>query len=253
MLYRVENLSKTRRIGNVAFKLHIPDLSVQVGQFLAIVGPSGCGKSTVLDLLALVLSPDLDTDAQFILKENHLPALTGYNIAQLWRGQNGHALARIRRQSIGYVLQTGGLLPFLSVKKNIELTCRLSKVREWETRVQDIASKLGIEQQLSKKPGFLSGGERQRVSIARALVHRPAVVLADEPTAAVDKARAKSIVMDFKRLAQDEGTGIVMVTHDRDLIDNVADTLMTFDLQPYQENGIEWTQSTLVRQDDRHG
>jgi putative ABC transport system ATP-binding protein len=234
----------------VAFKLHIPDLSVKGGQFLAIVGPSGCGKSTVLDLLALVLSPDLDADAHFTLKENNRPALTEYNIAQLWRVQNGHALACIRRQSIGYVLQTGGLLPFLSVEKNIELTCRLSKVRDWKARVQDIVSKLGIERQLSKKPGFLSGGERQRVSIARALVHRPAVVLADEPTAAVDKARAKSIVMDFKQLAQEEDTGIVMVTHDRDLIDNVADTHMTFDLQPYQENGIEWTQSTLVQQDD---
>jgi putative ABC transport system ATP-binding protein len=142
-------------------------------------------------------------------------------------------------------LQTGGLLPFLSVHQNIELACRLKGVDGAASRINKIAFTLGIENQLGKKPQYLSGGERQRAAIARAMIHQPAVVLADEPTAAVDSDRAAGILEEFKQLAAENKTAIVMATHNYDLVQKAADQVATFKVRHFSENGVKKTLSTL--------
>ncbi|MDD3471312.1 MAG: ATP-binding cassette domain-containing protein [Syntrophaceae bacterium] len=243
-LYDLRNIRKTRKSGNVVFELHIPEFQVRFGEFVAVLGPSGCGKSTLLDLLALVLRPDETGKAVFRFAPSLAPSDEA-DISSCWRSRKEKEIAAIRRRHIGYVLQTGGLLPFLSVGSNIALTCRLNGISNIENRVNTIAERLGIREQLSKKPQFLSGGQRQRVAIARAMVHQPAVVLADEPTAAVDRERAKVIVEQFNQLAKEKKIGIVMVTHDQKLVEMAADRKMTFKMDHGSENGMEKTISTM--------
>jgi putative ABC transport system ATP-binding protein len=229
----------------VIFELRVPEFRVKFGEFIAVVGPSGCGKSTLLDLLALVLQPDEGGEASFLFTPTPDPSTT-VDISSHWRNEKEKEIASIRKRHIGYVLQTGGLLPFLTVRANISLTCRLNGINDVDGHVSTIASQLGIREQLNKKPQFLSGGQRQRVAIARAMVHRPAVVLADEPTAAVDRDRAKTIVEQFRQLARDRNAGIIMVTHDQNLIEMVANRKMTFVASHSFENGCEKTDSTMV-------
>jgi len=250
-LYDMQDVRKTRRSGNLIFELHVPKFQVGFGEFVAVVGPSGCGKSTLLDLLALVLMPDQNDQAVF----RFAPAPDGIEDADInsyWLSHKENGIASIRRRHIGYVLQTGGLLPFLSVRSNIGLTCRLNGISDTDGRVSMISSALGIRDQLSKKPQFLSGGQRQRVAIARALVHRPAVVLADEPTAAVDRERARAIVQQFRSLAKERNTGIVMVTHDEDLVAGVVNRKISFRLSHSVDNGSEKTTSICFEQTDKH-
>jgi putative ABC transport system ATP-binding protein len=245
-LYHLKNIHKTRHIGNVMFALHVPEFRVKAGEFIAIVGPSGCGKSTLLDLLALVLKPDESSEGFFRFRPNKDGAAAA-DIYEFWMKRRNQRIAAIRRRHIGYVLQTGGLLPFFSVRHNIGLTCRLNGMgARVEARVEETAAKLGILDQLEKKPQFLSGGQRQRVAIARALAHQPSVVLADEPTAAVDIDRAKAIVAEFRQLALEGKAGIVMVTHDRKLVENVADRMITFRLIHTTNGSFEKTISTLI-------
>ncbi len=232
------NMVKVREKGGVRFALNVPNLSVCAGEFLAVIGESGCGKSTLLDMLGLVLRPD--TAKEFFLGR-HTSSGAG-RVSLLGRSES--VLARVRRQEIGYVLQSGGLLPYLSVMDNILLPCHLNKISLHlaRQRVLYLAERLDISSHLSKKPAHLSGGQRQRVAIARALVHQPRLVLADEPTAAVDKFTAREIRDALGEVARDQGTALVMVTHDRELIYDCADTIVSFRLD---KEGVH-TVSTLV-------
>jgi putative ABC transport system ATP-binding protein len=210
-------LVRLRERGTSAFRLTVPSLRVHAGEFVALVGDSGSGKSTLLDMLALVLRPS--EAGAFRIRDGARDT----DVMALWRAGREGALARIRRERLGYVLQTGGLLPFLSVRGNLELPLRMNGRRD-DGAVAVAARRMGIADHLDSRPDRLSGGERQRVAVLRALLHRPALVLADEPTAAVDKSRARAIVADFHAAARALGTAIVMVTHDLDLVGPVADT-----------------------------
>ena len=150
------------------------------------------------------------------------------DIKALWALNEEAELARIRRDHLGYVLQSGGLLPFLNVKQNIQLPLRISEREQKDASFDELAVRMGIAGLLEKKPQHLSGGQRQRVAILRAMVHRPLLILADEPTAAVDGSRARGIVRDFHTLAKEYGSAVVMVTHNVDLIEPVADALYTY-------------------------
>jgi putative ABC transport system ATP-binding protein len=155
----------------------------------------------------------------------------------------GKGLAAIRKNAIGYVLQTGGLLPFLSVKENILLPCKLNCLSEQEAGVMELAEYLGIHDQLHKKPQYLSGGQRQRVAIARALAHRPPLVLADEPTAAVDKLTAVEILNKFKEFTIDMGMTVVLVTHDQGLATGATERIFSFQVE---KRGLDYTRSTVI-------
>jgi putative ABC transport system ATP-binding protein len=219
----LKNLVKVREKGGNRFDLHVPSLVVSPGEFIALVGESGCGKSTLLDILALVLKP---TSADAFLM--HLPKRdVTYDVMSL----SEEELSSIRKADLGYVLQTGGLLSFLTVHENITLPCRLNGMADVEQRVRSLVERLGIVEQLTKKPQFLSGGQRQRAAIARALAHHPPIVLADEPTAAVDKHTAIDIRDTFKELTGELGVTLFMVTHDERLIANAADRTFTFEVR----------------------
>lgn len=218
----LEQVTKVRERGGVSFKLTVERLELAHGEFVALAGPSGSGKSTLLDLLGLVLRPDhadcfaMDVDGSEPL-----------NLCEA----EETSLSSIRRRHIGYVLQTGGLLPFLTVRQNIMLPGRLCRQNDAEASMRRLADRLGIADQLEKKPAFLSGGQRQRAAIARALAHRPRLVLADEPTAAVDQINAREIVREFKALTTRMGVTVVMVTHDIPLVADCADRIFQFELK----------------------
>lgn len=235
MVFSLRNIGKTRP-GDEGFRLRIEQLDVARGSLLALVGPSGCGKSTALDMLACALSPDM-TPEGFALPhhtttpQGSLPvaASTSANfmfcpaagavtdIMAAWRKGGTDALALLRLHHLGYVLQTGGLLPFLSARENIVLRCKsLGILPQRQEAVATVVARLGIGHLLGQYPATLSVGERQRVAIASALAHGPSVVLADEPTAALDPAHATNVLRLFAELARQMDITVVMVTHNLD-------------------------------------
>ncbi|MCP4119158.1 MAG: ATP-binding cassette domain-containing protein [Desulfobacteraceae bacterium] len=217
---KIKGLRHRRAQAGVTFELRVPELTLFEGEFAALVGPSGCGKSTLLDILGLVLKP-LHVSEFFISGQNRSIDLTGL-------GEMGRAC--IRSRHLGYVLQTGGLLPFLTVRQNIGLPLRLIGDRD-NAKVATVAEALNIGEQLDKRPAFLSGGQRQRVAIARALVHGPKIVLADEPTAAVDELTAVEIRDQLRDLSRSTGTTTIMVTHDKSLLRDRVDRVFSFRLK----------------------
>jgi len=231
-LVTLVNAVKTREKGGAAFTLEVPRFEVERGEFIGIIGPSGCGKSTFLDLLGLVLR--CDSAERFLFK-------SGERATDLFRLGDGE-LASIRRRHIGYILQSGGLLPFLDVRDNILLTAALARTPAPERSYRELVERLGIASQAGKKPQFLSGGQRQRVAIARAMIHRPALILADEPTASVDHPTAMEIVDTFFRVAKDDGRTVVMVTHDTETARRYSDRIYSFRVE---KRGSDRTVSTM--------
>jgi putative ABC transport system ATP-binding protein len=223
----MEAASKYREQGGVAFELQVPEFSLRQGQFFGLVGESGCGKSTLLDMLALVLRPTSCDRFQLYLPSAE-DGVEPVDIKSLWENNEEARLARLRRNHLGYILQSGGLLPFLTVRQNIRLPWRIKDKIEKHETFRMMTSKMGVDALLSKKPQYLSGGQRQRIAILRAMVHQPMLILADEPTAAVDTQRARIIVKDFHALAKANGNTIVMVTHNLRLIEPVADSIYTY-------------------------
>lgn len=184
------------------------DLSVAQGEALAVTGPSGSGKSTLLNLVAGLDKPTEGT-----------VTVDGQRIDQLGE----HALARFRRERIGMVFQFFNLLDDLTVLDNIQLPAQLNGVprRTVRDRATELMEVLGIQKHARAHPGRLSGGERQRVAVARALVNRPALLLADEPTGALDSASGQD-VRDLLVELHQSGQTIVLVTHDPALAEACA-------------------------------
>lgn len=209
-LYHIVNLVKKRDRAD-GFTLHVPHLRVSRGCRIAITGPSGCGKSTCLDILGLALAPD---SAELF---DYAGQTGGTGIMDLWRKDRGDALARLRREGIGYIFQSGGLLPYLSVRDNILLTTRMAgmEAKNAEESVTRLAETLEIDGLLDAYPSTLSVGERQRAAIARALAPAPALVLADEPTAALDPSRADEVMHSFMEALANDAGSLILVTHDR--------------------------------------
>lgn len=231
-MIRLDGLVKTRSQSESVFELHVPHFAVRPGQMVAVIGESGCGKSTLLDTLALVMAPTRVERFEIASGEATAPS----DVAALWARDDEDGLSALRRDLFGYVLQTGGLLPFLSVRQNICLPARIKGCEMLASRVEALADRLGVAGCLDRMPVALSIGQRQRVAILRALAHQPRVVLADEPTAAVDKARALAIMDDMHRLARDEAVAVVVVTHDVDLVMDRADVAYTFDTRQVSEH-----------------
>jgi putative ABC transport system ATP-binding protein len=202
-----------QRGGDDGFLLHVPRLGVRRGECVAITGPSGCGKSTLLDFLGLVLRPDRCAAFDLQTPDGHV-----VDVARLWRHNDQGALAQVRAQHIGYVLQTGGLLPFLRTRDNIRLSRSLLGLDNADGLVEQLAEALKIKHLLGKKPQALSIGERQRVAIARALAHRPAFLLADEPTAALDPGQALQVMKLLLALVQHFQITAIIVSHDWELV-----------------------------------
>jgi putative ABC transport system ATP-binding protein len=179
------------------------DFTMSAGEFVAIMGPSGCGKSTLLNLAAGLDTP---TDGEILV--------AGESLA----GKDENDLARMRRAHIGIVFQFFNLLEGMSVLENVTLPAVIAGVgrRKAETRARDLLDLLGLGDKTRDAPGVLSGGQRQRLAIARALANEPTLVLADEPTGALDSEGGREVLELFRRLHA-TGQAILLVTHDAEV------------------------------------
>jgi putative ABC transport system ATP-binding protein len=181
------------------------DLDVARGEFVAVMGPSGCGKSTLLNVIAGLDSPD---EGEIEVAGESLTA------------KDENALALMRRRHVGIVFQFFNLLEGMSVLENVVMPAVIAgtKRKPAETRARDLLDLLGLGDKARQAPGVLSGGQRQRLAIARALANQPTLVLADEPTGALDSEGGAEVLELFSRLHAD-GQTIVLVTHDQPVAD----------------------------------
>ncbi|NMD68946.1 ABC transporter ATP-binding protein [Bacillus sp. DNRA2] len=187
--------------GVIVNALNEIDLTVQEGEFVGIMGPSGSGKTTLLNVLATIDEPtsgSINVDGTNILKMNE---------AQL---------SEFRRDKLGFIFQDYNLLDTLTVKENIVLPLALAKINttKLEEDVARVADKFGITSILEKYPYQISGGQKQRTAAARAIVSRPSLILADEPTGALDSKSATDLLESLKGLSEHDHATILMVTHD---------------------------------------
>lgn len=201
-LLEIKNV--TKHFGNgdaVSNALNGVSFAMEQGEFIAVMGASGSGKSTLLNVIATIERPDTGS----ILLE-------GRDISEL----SENDLAAFRRDRLGFIFQEYNLLDTLTVAENIVLPLNLRKCppAETEKRLADTAASLEITDQLFKFPRQLSGGQRQRAACARALITKPALILADEPTGALDSANSGSLMQTFARMNEQLGATILMVTHD---------------------------------------
>ena len=203
-IIKISNLTKTYDMG--ATQVHaLRGLSIEiaVNEYVAIMGPSGSGKSTLLNILGCL---DVSTSGQY--------ELNGQQVSQM----DDDALAHIRNREIGFVFQTFNLLPRSDALDNVELPLVYSSVspKERRERAQNALEAVGLAERMHHRPNELSGGQRQRVAIARALVNDPAIILADEPTGALDTSTGKEIMELFRHL-HDQGNTIILVTHEEEI------------------------------------
>ena len=212
-LLEIKNVSKFYGSGdNVSRALNGVSFAMERGEFTAVMGASGSGKSTLLNVIATIDRPSSGS----ILLE-------GRNIAEM----REQALAAFRRDRLGFIFQEYNLLDTLTVAENIVLPLNLRRcaLPETKRRLAQVAAALEIAEQLDKFPRQLSGGQRKRAACARALINEPALILADEPTGALDSANSRSLMQTFTRMNQSLGSTILMVTHDA-VVGSYADRVL---------------------------
>jgi putative ABC transport system ATP-binding protein len=180
-------------------------LSVAAGELVAVVGPSGSGKTTLLAIAGALLHP---TTGRVVVDGQDLSGLAP------------DALSRVRLEKIGFVLQSANLVPYLTVQDQLLLVSKLAgKTKDASNRAKSLLAEVGLSKRLQHYPEQLSGGERQRVSIARALMNDPLVVLADEPTASLDSRRGREVVEMLRQEVKTRQKAALMVTHDERMLD----------------------------------
>lgn len=208
----IKNLLVRRGDGALAHHVRLPQLRIGAGEILAITGESGSGKSTLLEAIGLLLTPvELECFRLGPAPSHSRPA---QDIAQLLASDDQPALAAVRSRDLGFILQSGGLLPFLSVRDNISLPRRLLGMPVTSAHVDHAVEVLRLQGLLDKKPQALSIGERQRVACVRAIAHEPQLLLADEPTAALDPHNARRLFELLLSLVSSMGLSALVVSHD---------------------------------------
>ncbi len=199
-MLKLHNLSKVYRTDEVeTVALNNVNIEIEAGEFVAIMGPSGCGKSTLLNVIGMLDSP---SSGEYIFRDESV-------------GQYSESrLGDIRKRSIGFIFQSFNLIDELSVEENIELALLYHDipVKERNARVAAVMDKVGIAHRAKHMPSQLSGGQQQRVAVARAVVGKQSLILADEPTGNLDSAHGQEVMSMLQQL-NEEGTTIVMVTH----------------------------------------
>ncbi|MBO5994916.1 MAG: ABC transporter ATP-binding protein [Firmicutes bacterium] len=193
-------------------KMEVPvlfdiSLDIEEGEYVAIMGPSGSGKSTLMNIIGCL---DVATSGEYILD--------GENI----EGKTDNEMSEIRNKTIGFVFQNFNLLPRETALENVALPMLYGGVHRSErlARAEEALKKVGLEDRMNFLPTQLSGGQKQRVAIARAIVNKPKILLADEPTGALDTASGMQVMEIFKELNEKEGMTIVMITHEKEIADH---------------------------------
>lgn len=208
-----ERVSRHYQMGPALIRA-VDDITLEVrnGEFLALLGSSGSGKSTLLNLMAGLDRPSSGA----ILAQ-------GRSLSEMSQLE----LARYRSRTVGMVFQSFNLLPRMTLEENVELPLRLAEVERDErpARVREALERVRLETRLNHRPAELSGGEQQRAALARALVNRPALLLADEPTGNLDSATGESIMLLLREVQRSLGMTIVLVTHERPLAERFADRI----------------------------
>ncbi len=199
--FRMTDIVKTYRMGDEPLNaLKGVSLRVEPGEHLSILGPSGSGKSTLMNIIGCLDTP---TSGEYVLHGSTVSSLSEVE------------LARLRRQQIGFIFQNSQLLPRLTALKNVELPLIYAGVppRERRSRAQAMLERVGLSDRMAHYPNQLSGGQQQRVAIARALVTNPSILLADEPTGALDQKNGRQVMELFGALNA-EGRTVIVITHD---------------------------------------
>lgn len=208
-ILEMKNIDKVYAMGEEKHKvLQNVDLTINPGEFLSVVGPSGSGKSTLMNIIGCLDTP---TSGQYILSNQEVAGLDEVE------------LARIRNKEIGFIFQQFQLLPRLSALDNVMLPLVYAGISEKKRKekAKEMLMRVGLEDKMKNRPNQLSGGQQQRVAIARALVTEPTILLADEPTGALDQKTGHQIMSLFKEL-HEEGKNIIMITHDIDIAKNAS-------------------------------
>ena len=210
---RAERVSRHYQMGSHLIRA-VDDITLEVrtGEFLSLLGSSGSGKSTLLNLMAGL---DRPTSGAIFSR--------GRNLSEL----NSLELARYRSRDVGMVFQSFNLLPRMNLEENVELPLRLAEVERGERarRVREALERVRLQKRLTHRPSELSGGEQQRAALARALVNRPTLLLADEPTGNLDSATGESIMVLLSEIQHSLGMTVVLVTHERPLAEKFADRI----------------------------
>jgi putative ABC transport system ATP-binding protein len=216
----VANLTKVYGSGNTeVVAMREVNLRVARGEVVALLGPSGAGKSTLLTAMGLINPP---TTGRIVI--GGVPVQDG--------PQSLVDLRAFRRHHLGFVFQKANLIPFLSARQNVQVALEINDVppRQARTRALELLDYLGVADRAGNLPEALSGGQQQRVAVARALANEPDLILADEPTAALDSYRGRQVMELFAQVAHERGAGVVVVTHDHRALD-------TFDRTFEMEDG----------------
>lgn len=211
---QAESLTKIYGTGNTeVVAMQDASMTVKSGEVVALLGPSGSGKSTFLTAVGLINQPTSGKIyiAGQLIVDGPL-ALTD--------------LRSFRRRHLGFIFQKSNLIPFLKAVENVQIACELNGMssRQARLRALELLDYLGTKDRAQSYPSMLSGGQQQRVAVARALANRPSVILADEPTAALDSFRGRQVMELFSQVAREHGTSVIVVTHDHRSLD-VFDTL----------------------------
>ncbi|WPU92300.1 ABC transporter ATP-binding protein [Mucilaginibacter sabulilitoris] len=216
-MIRLQNIEKVYRTDTIeTLALNSINLDVAKGEFLSIMGPSGCGKSTLLNIIGLLDAPSKGEIKISDQKTDHL---------------NDKQLAQFRNKKLGFIFQSYHLINDLQVLDNVELPLlyRDSTAKERKQLATEALEKVGLANRIKHFPTQLSGGQRQRVAIARAIVGRPEIILADEPTGNLDSAMGNEIMDILINLNRNEGTTIIMVTHDENMAHKTHRLVRLFD------------------------
>ncbi|RWY46013.1 ABC transporter ATP-binding protein [Mucilaginibacter gilvus] len=216
-MIRLQNIEKVYRTDTIqTLALNSINLDIEKGEFLSIMGPSGCGKSTLLNIMGLL----------------DMPSKGSINIdSQVTDNFSDKQLAAFRNKKLGFIFQSYHLINDLQVLDNVELPLlyRDTTAKERKQLATEALEKVGLSNRIKHFPTQLSGGQRQRVAIARAIVGRPEIILADEPTGNLDSAMGNEIMDILLQLNRDEGTTIVMVTHDEHMAKKTHRLVRLFD------------------------
>lgn len=189
------------------------DLSIEPKEFVAIVGPSGSGKSTLLTIIGALQNPTSGS-----------VKINGEDISDL----DAKDAADLRFRSIGFILQGSNLVPFLTVYEQFQMKMKQATIKDYDKTIDDMLEVLGIDDLRHKYPDEISGGERQRVAVGLALILKPQIILADEPTASLDSEKAYQVVEMLSSISKKQEASVIMVTHDKRML-SYCDRVFTMD------------------------